>query len=119
MRIYTCEAEHIRDDETEHAKESKLKRNQENYRKIVRELIEPLKSQFPWSIELFVKSDSDGIFHARYLETQHAIINVERGFDMFKPNGSFKRNFFTLHTEASSHLKECRNLPDANVSGVS
>ena len=98
VRIYTCEAEHIRDDETEHAKESKLKRNQENYRKIVRELIEPLKNQFPWPIELFVKSNPDGIFHARYLETQHATINVERGFDMFKTNGGFKRNFFTLHT---------------------
>jgi hypothetical protein len=117
VQIFTCEAEHIRDDETEHAKESKLKRNQENYRKIVRELIEPLKNQFPWPIELFVKSDPDGIFHARYLETQHAIISVERGFDLFKQNSGFNRNFFTLHTAASSHLKECRELLDANVGG--
>ncbi len=115
VKIYTCEAEHIRDDETEHAKESKLKRNQENYRKIVRELIEPLKTQFPWSVQLFVQSDPDDDFHARHLETQHAIINVERGFDMFKKNGGFKRNFFTLHTAANSHLKECRDLPESNV----
>lgn len=117
VKIFTCCGEQIRDDETDHAKDSKLKRNQESYRKIVRELIEPLKNQFPWPIELFVKSDPDDIFHARHLETQHAIINVERGFDMFKTNGRFKRNFFTLHMAANSHLKECRELLDANVGG--
>ncbi len=115
VKIYTCSAERIRDDETDHAKESKLELNKEKYRKIKRELIEPLENQFPWPIELFVKSDPDDIFHARHLETQHGIINVERGFDMFKSNGVFKRNFFTLHTAASSHLKECRELLDADV----
>ena len=119
VKIFTCNAAQIRDNETDHAKENKLEQNQENYRKIVRELIEPLKNQFPWPVELIVKSDPDGIFHARYLETQHAIIQVERGFDLFKQTGEFRRNFFNLNMSHSSHLKDCRELSDANVSGTS
>ena len=117
VEIFTCNAEHIQDDETDHAKESKLARNQENYEKIIRELIEPLNSSedFSWPIKLSVKDDPDGIFHARYLETQHAIIRIDRGFDLFKQNGEFRRNFFTLNMAESSHLRECRELPDADL----
>ena len=121
VEIFTRSADQIRDDETNRAKESKLERNQESYRKVLRELIEPLNSDegFPWPIKLSVKDDPDGIFHARYLETQHAIIRVDRGFDLFKQNGGFRRNFFTLNMAESSHLKQCRELPEADVSGVS
>ena len=119
VEIFTCSAEHIRDDETDSAKENKLERNQENYQKVVRELVEPLSEDFPWPIKLSVKDDPDGIFHARYLETQHAIIRIDRGFDLFKQNGEFRRNFFTLNMAESSHLKECRELPDADLGGTS
>ena len=110
IEIFTCNAEQIRDNETDQAKKSKLERNQENHRKVIRELIDPLNEDFPWPIKLFVKDDSDGIFHARYLETQHAIIRIDRGFDLFKQNNEFRRNFFTLNMAESSHLKECRDL---------
>lgn len=113
VEIFTCSAERIRDDETDSAKESKAERNQENYQKVVRELMEPLNEDFPWPIRLCVKNDSDGMFHARYLETQHAIIRIDRGFDLFKQNGEFRRNFFTLNMMEGSHLRECRDLPDA------
>ena len=121
VEIFTCSAEQIRDDETDSAKGSKGERNQESYQKVVRELIEPLNSNedFPWPIKLSVKDDPDGIFHARYLETQHAIIRIDRGFDLFKQNGDFRRNFFTLNMAESSHLKECRDLPDAGLDGTS
>ena len=115
VAIFTCSAEQIRDDETDSAKESKLERNQENYQKVVRELVEPLSEDFPWPIKLSVKDDPDGIFHARYLETQHAIIRIDRGFDLFNQDNEFRRNFFTLNMTESSHLKECRDLPDASV----
>lgn len=115
VEIFTCSAEQIRDDETDSAKESKLERNQENYQKVVRELVEPLSEDFPWRIKLSVKDDPDGIFHARYLETQHAIIRIDRGFDFFNQDNEFRRNFFTLNMAESSHLKECRDLPDASV----
>ncbi len=116
VKIYTCSAAWIRDDETEHAKESKLKQNQESYQEIVQSLINPLKEKFPWPIELIVKSDPENDFHARFLETQHAIIGVERGFDLFKQKGGFKRNFLILMMAASPHLKECRELSEAAVS---
>ena len=111
VEIFTCSAEQIWDDETDSAKESKEERNQESYQKVVRELIEPLNSNedFPWPIKLSVKDDPDGIFHARYLETQHAIIRIDRGFDLFKQNGEFRRNFFTLNMAESFHLRECRD----------
>lgn len=115
VEIFTCSAEQIRDDETDSAKKSKLERNQEKYQKVVRELVEPLSEDFPWRIKLSVKDDPDGIFHARYLETQHAIIRVDRGFDLFNQDNEFRRNFFTLNMAESSHLKECRDLPDASV----
>ena len=115
VEIFTCNAEQIRDDETEQARESKLERNRESHRKIVRELIEPLNEDFPWPVRLSVKDDPEGIFHARYLETQHAIIRVDRGFDLFNQEGEFRRNFFTLNMVESSHLRECRDLPDADL----
>ena len=115
VEIFTRSANQIRDNETDQAKKSKLERNQENHRKVLGELIEPLNEDFPWPIKLFVKNDPDGIFHARYLETQHAIIRIDRGFDLFDQNNEFRRNFFTLNMAESSHLRECRDLPDADL----
>lgn len=116
LEIFTG-TEHIREDEEGHAKESKLARRQENYRKVERELMEWLQKKAPqwWQLRIFVKDDPDHIFHARFLETQHAIIQIDSGFDLFDPNGKFKRNFFTLNMPASAHLRECRDLPDADL----
>ncbi len=115
VKMFTCSAERIQEGETDHAKQSKLARNQENHRKVVRDIIEPLDNQFSWPVKLFVKDDPNRIFHARFLETQHAIIQIDSGFDLFEPNGKFKRNFFTLNMPASAHLRECRELPDADL----
>lgn len=116
VEIYTCCAAQIRDDEENHAKENKRTRNQDSHRKVIRELIEPLKNKYPnWQIKLSVKDDPEGIFHARHLETQHAIVRVDKGFDLFKPNGGFRRNFFTLNMAEGAHLRECRDLQDADL----
>ena len=116
VEIYTCSAERIRDSETDHAKASKLKRNQDNHQKVIRNLIDPLMEKFPyWPVRFSVKDDPNHIFHARFLEAEHAIIQMDRGFDLFEPNGEFQRNFFTLNMAGSSHLKECRDLPDADL----
>ena len=105
VEIFTC---------CDHRRWETLIRSQE--RRIDQELIQPLKDQFPcWSVEFSIKTDQNRIFHARYLETQHAIIRIERGFDLFKTNGEFRRNFFTLNMMESLHLRECRDLPDASV----
>ena len=113
--IYTCSAERIRDSETNHAKASKLKRNQDNHQKVIRNLIEPLRRKFPdWPVRFFVKDDPNYIFHARFLEAEHAIIQMDRGFDLFEPNGGFQRNFFALNMSGSSHLRQCRDLSNAD-----
>ena len=116
LEIFTG-TEHIREDEESHAKERKLARRQENYQKVKRELMGWLKRETPqwWQVKLVVKDDPDGIFHARYLETQHTIIRIDRGFDLFNQENRFQRNFFTLNMAEASHLKECRELPDADL----
>lgn len=84
----------------------------------IKDLITPLESQFPWSIKVMIKVDrrgDDRIFHARYLEAQHVIIRIDKGFDLFKRDGSFKRNLFSLNLAESPHLKQCRELPDADI----
>ncbi len=115
VEIYTCSAEIVRESDTDHVKDRKLERNREAHRNVKRQLITRLKDQFPWSIEYHVKNDTERVFHARYLETQHAIIRIERGFDLFKQNGGFRRNFLTLNMAESPHLKECRDLLDADL----
>ena len=81
VEIFTCKGRYV----------------QEQHQRIVQELITPLNQRFPWRVKFFIKQDTKRIFHARYLETQHAIIRVDRGFDLFKQNGEFRRNFFTLN----------------------
>ena len=91
---------------------------QDQYQRIVQELTTPLEARFPWSIKFLIKVDRfgpDRIFHARYLETQHAVIRIDHGFDLFKQNGEFRRNFFTLNLAENTHLKECRDLPNAGL----
>ncbi|MYK19357.1 hypothetical protein F4055_14505 [Candidatus Poribacteria bacterium] len=106
VEIFTCRDEHIPDDDIDDVN-----------RKINRELMGQLRERFPswWQVKLSVKEDTNGIFHARYLETQHAIIRIDRGFDLFDQNNKFRRNFFTLNMAEGSHLRECRQLPDANL----
>ena len=91
---------------------------QKRHQSIDRELITPLKKKFPWPVKLCIKDDRNRIFHARYMETQHAVVRVERGFDLFKQNGEFRRNFFTLNMAERSHLKECRDLPTQTFDNV-
>ena len=116
VEIFTCSANQIWGSDTVQEKRSKLAKNRKKCRNVNRELINRLKKKYPnWQIKLFVKDDPNRIFHARYLETQHAIVRVDKGFDLFKPNGGFQRNLFTLHMDENSQLKDCHKLPDARL----
>ena len=110
--IITCQGCDISDDDTEHEKESKMERNMASLAKVKDELIDPLRNKFPWPIKLILKEDQDDIFHSRYLETQHIIIKVDRGFDLFRGR-VFKTNFLDINPAHSDHLKKCRKLKDA------
>ena len=104
VEIFTCNDQHIPIEDQQ--------------QKIIQELTTPLKHRFPWPIKCMIKVDgigSDRIFHARFLEAEHAIIQVDSGFDLFKRNGGFRRNFFTLNMAGSLHLRECRDLPNADL----
>ena len=101
VEIFTCSDPHIQ--------------VREQHRRIVQYLTTPLQQRFPWPVNFLIKSDPKRMFHARYLETQHAVIRIERGFDFFDQNNEFLRNFFTLNMAESSHLKQCRDLRDATV----
>ena len=112
VEIFTCGEERPKESDSDHATSSKLQLNLENKEKVLKEIIQPLNRKYPWTLTLFFKEDLDRIFHARYLETRHAVVRVDRGFDLFKSNGQFRRNFFSLQMAESPHLKECRDLPD-------
>ena len=101
VEIFTCSAQNVR--------------VQNQHRSIVQEIITPLQQRFSWPVNFLIKNDPRRIFHARYLETQHAIIRVERGFDLFNQEDELRRNFFTLNMAEDSHLKQCRELPDADL----
>ncbi len=106
VTIFTCAERGPKD-------ESKRREwKQESYDKITRDVIQPLTKKFPWPIKLSVKTDPNAISHARHLETEHAVIRFDSGFDLFTKDGEFKRNFFTLHVAERTHLKEYRELPD-------
>ena len=88
--------------------------NEAVYIKVVRELLDPLRDRYPaWNIDLKFKVDPDGIFHRRYLESQAVILEIDRGFDLFRPGGKLKRNTLRLEPNAFEHLRECRALQDA------
>jgi hypothetical protein len=53
--------------------------------------------------------------HARYLQTQSAIVLFERGFDLFTQTGSVKRIELKVMSARHEHLEECRCLPSADV----
>lgn len=93
------------------------------HQRIVEKLAKPLEKRFPWQVKYLIKVDrissDERIFHARYLEAQHAIIRIDKGFDLFKQNGDFRRNLLTLNMAESSHLKEYRELPNAKFDGTS
>lgn len=99
--IFTCSDQHV------HV--------QDQHRKITQSLIGPLTHRFPFSISFSIKDDPNHIFHARYLETQQAIIRVDRGFDLFRQNGRFRVNLLTLNMDENPHLKRYQDLPDAIV----
>ncbi len=102
VELYACKGRNIR----------------KQHQNIINEIITPLKKQFPWLVKFSIKVDYSGesrIFHARYLESQYAIIRVDKGFDLFNENDEFKRNLISLNMEENIHLEECRDLQDASV----
>ena len=118
VKIYTCSADCILEEDTDSKKEKKKRKNREQHQNIVRDIITPLKKSFHGPVEVLIKEDPDNIFHARYLESEQAVVRVDRGFRLFKQGKKFRQNLFNLHMDESSLLKRYESLPDADLAGA-
>ena len=114
VEIITVEADPVRSGDDSHVQGQKRERNKVAYEKIKSELVDRIRSKYPWDIKLYVKQDLNGIFHARHLQTQSSIILFERGFDLFKPGGDLKRNILKVDNGSADHLSQCSSLQEAS-----
>lgn len=81
----------------------------------LKEFLNPLKIKYGnIQFYLFVKRDKNSSMHARYLQTQSAILNVDRGFDLYNSKGNFKLNPISLvyGTKIVDTLQVFRRLGD-------
>ena len=120
VKIYACSANCILEEDTDSKKNKKKRKNKDQYENIVQEIIKPLEEEnSPWSVKVLIKDDPDNIFHARYLESEHAVVRVDRGFRLFEQGRKFRQNLFTLNMSESSLLGRYRSLPNADFDGTS
>ncbi len=119
VKIYACSADCISETDTDSKKERKKRQNAEQHENIIRDIIMPLKKSFTWSVEVLIKDDPNNIFHARYLESEHVVVRVDRGFRLFEQGRKFRQNLFNLHMNESILLARYRGLPNADLGDVS
>lgn len=73
-----------------------------------------LRAEYGISIKLFLKKDPDAKFHARYLESDTAIVLIERGFDLYdKTCKKIRRSEIRLCSTSATPLLEIRNMENA------
>ena len=61
---------------------------------------------------VFIKADSNSIFHARGLEACGRAMTLDPGFDSINESGPTRRCLLKLEVAAESHFSDCRKLPD-------
>ena len=61
---------------------------------------------------VFIKADTNSIFHARGVEACGRTMTLDPGFDSVNENGPTRRCLLKLETAAESHFSDCRKLPD-------
>ncbi|WP_145095886.1 hypothetical protein [Rosistilla carotiformis] len=91
------------------------KKPSESYYIVKKELVQRLQDELGIPINFFFKEDDSRISHCRMLQTESICINFDQGFDIFKPDGSFRRMVVNLYPAGEVHLSEYRNLPDFSL----
>ena len=88
--------------------------DQETANNRIREFIGELREEFDLSLKLFVMNDNEEQHHARYLQTESAILLMERGFDFVdsKNDGTVKPTEISLKPRSRDYLREIRQLPN-------
>ncbi len=61
---------------------------------------------------VFIKADSNSIFHARGLEACGRAMTLDPGFDSINESGPTRRCLLKMEVAAESHFSDCRKLPD-------
>lgn len=84
---------------------------------LVNELIIPLSKKFPeFQLKLLVKKCDDRSarekFHARFLQSQTAILQLDRGFDFIDDQGNFVATNIKWARGEIRHLQELRKFPE-------
>ena len=115
LEIVTAEATVRTGTEDEFQQTRKEQLVREAIQRVAHLLVEPLRRDYRQEVYVSVKQDHDGIFHARHLQTQTAVLLVERGFDIEKDDGGLRRNFLKWDLGGQEHVEECRRLPDIEV----
>ncbi len=85
--------------------------NEEAKDTLVRMILEPLRKRYQFRICLLIKRAEFKNFHPRHLQTDYAILHVDRGFDLFDSRGNLLPNPVTLRNADKHHLERYRNLP--------
>jgi len=94
--------------------------NQKAHRLLVNSILCPLREKYKKyqiRIDLRVKKARPPqyhpqTFHARYLQSDYAIVLLERGFDFLKKGGEFHSCSLVLKNADSNHLSRYYSLPD-------
>ncbi len=79
-----------------------------------KEIVGLLEAQFRaedcWEIDYHLNEDPDDKWHARYLQTEAVILNMERGFDFIERNGSPKHTHMSLCGKAQQELEDFKGM---------
>lgn len=108
---------------------NQLKENEKAIEQTRSELIERLEEKYSacnWKMTLHVKQDPDKKMHARYLDAQFAVLDLNSGFDLFDEKGGFRSNQITFKTggvavgnepgrNKNMWLQELQHLPEART----
>ena len=113
VEIITAESEHLDEGESGYVAEQKQNRIRECNTRVRTLLLSPLRSSVPLAITVSIKRDGNRIFHARHLQTQTAVVLMERGFDIQSDTGELRRNIVKVDLGAQTHLEECRGLAES------
>lgn len=82
--------------------------------KVFKQLVQPLQRDYPgMNPTLLVNKESQGRFHARFLQTNHIIVSVDAGFDLLKGRDDghpqFRDNTISIERGSKEHLQRYRS----------
>ena len=79
-------------------------------------VVSGLRHKYPeFNFERCVKFDKKGLWHVRFLKTEHAIVDFEKGFDILSPGGGYTSCFVRLQNCSLDRIHLLEALPDSHL----